>query len=104
MSAFFLKSLEWVTLKQNTYNWLLFLLPIGGADISFLYKKIGKNAIRGNNLVIEQANGQNEGIPLTLIGTLATHLFGGSAGREGTAVQMDGAVDVYIFIWKSCSL
>lgn len=101
LSAFFLKSLEWVTLKQNTYSWLLFLLPIGGAVISFLYKKIGKNAIRGNNLVIEQANGENEEIPLilvplTLTGTLVTHLFGGSAGREGTAVQMGGAVAEFI--------
>ncbi len=52
-----------------------------------------KNASRGNNLVIEQGNGGEEDIPLrliplTLFGTITTHLFGGSVGREGTAVQM----------------
>ena len=97
VSAFFLISLDWVTQLQTTYTWLLYLLPFGGALISFLYKKVGKNAIRGNNLVIEQANGNEENIPLrlvplTLFGTLTTHLLGGSAGREGTAVQMGGAL------------
>lgn len=97
ISAFFLLSLDWVTQQQTTYTWLLYLLPFGGALISFLYQSVGKNAIRGNNLVIEQANGNKENIPLrlvplTLFGTLTTHLLGGSAGREGTAVQMGGAL------------
>jgi H+/Cl- antiporter ClcA len=97
LSAFFLVSLDFVTIKQTDYRWLLFLLPFGGAFISFLYKRFGNNAIKGNNLIIEQANGEEENIPLrlvplTLFGTLVTHLFGGSAGREGTAVQMGGAV------------
>lgn len=97
LSAFFLVSLDFVTIKQTDYKWLLFLLPFGGAFISFLYKRFGNNAIKGNNLIIEQGNGEEENIPLrlvplTLFGTLVTHLFGGSAGREGTAVQMGGAV------------
>lgn len=97
-SAFFLTSLNWVTETRFVHPWLLYLLPIAGAGISFFYWKFGKNAGKGNNLVIEQANGENEEaiplrmIPLVLIGTLATHLFGGSAGREGTAVQMGGAL------------
>lgn len=81
--CFFLKSLEKVTALQVHYSWLLFLLPLAGAFISYLYKDFGKNAHKGNNLVIEQAIGGEEKIPLrliplTLIGTLATHLFGGS--------------------------
>lgn len=97
LSAFFLKSLDSVTQIRLNQPWLLFLLPISGAVFASLYKKYGGNAIRGNNLVIDQANGEQENIPLrliplTLFGTITTHLFGGSVGREGTAVQMGGTV------------
>ncbi len=101
ISAFFLVSLNFVTVIQNNYKWLLFLLPFGGALVSYFYKRFGKNAIKGNNLVIEQANGKEENVPLRMVplalsGTLITHLFGGSAGREGTAVQMGGAIAEFI--------
>lgn len=97
LSAFFLKSLDLVTTTRLNHTWLLFLLPFSGAVFAFLYKKYGGNAVRGNNLVIDQANGGAENIPLrliplTLFGTITTHLFGGSVGREGTAVQMGGTV------------
>ncbi|EOH92289.1 voltage-gated chloride channel family protein [Enterococcus haemoperoxidus ATCC BAA-382] len=97
LSAFFLKSLDVVTQIRLDNPWLLFILPFSGAAFAFLYKKYGGNAIRGNNLVIDQANGEQENIPLrliplTLFGTITTHLFGGSVGREGTAVQMGGTV------------
>ena len=97
VTAFFLTSLNWVSTQQLNYSWLLFLLPFGGALISYLYKNFGENAILGNNLVIDQANGDNTPIPLrltplTLFGTLTTHLLGGSAGREGTSVQMGGSI------------
>ncbi|OJG27768.1 voltage-gated chloride channel family protein [Enterococcus caccae] len=96
LSAFFLKSLDTVTEIRLDNPELLLLLPISGASFAFLYKKYGGSAIRGNNLVIDQANGKQENIPLrliplTLFGTITTHLFGGSVGREGTAVQMGGA-------------
>lgn len=95
-SALFLVSLEWATQTREAYSWLLFLLPIGGMLVSFLYWKYGLNSAKGNNLIIEQAHGAEESIPfrmapLVLFGTIVTHLFGGSAGREGTAVQMGGA-------------
>lgn len=59
--------------------------------------RYGKNSAKGNNLIIEQIQDGNETIPLrmaplVLFGTLVTHLFGGSAGREGTAVQMGGSL------------
>ncbi len=100
LAAFFLICLSIVTETRMTHPWLLYLLPIGGSAISWLYWKFGSNAIRGNNLVIQEARGAEKEmetipkrlIPLTLFGTLVTHLFGGSAGREGTAVQMGGAV------------
>ncbi len=97
LSYFFLTSLQFVTQIRSGSPWLLLGLPVVGFIFSFLYVRFGKNAIGGNNLVIRQANGGNEKIPLrliplTLFGTLATHLFGGSVGREGTAVQMGGSV------------
>lgn len=97
LSAFFLTSLTWVTTTRLAHSWLLFLLPVSGAVFAALYARYGKNASRGNNLVIEQGNGGTENIPLrliplTLFGTITTHLFGGSVGREGTAVQMGGAL------------
>ncbi|MCV9887247.1 voltage-gated chloride channel family protein [Metabacillus halosaccharovorans] len=95
-SAFFLVSLKWAAETRETYSWFLFLLPFGGMLVSFLYWKYGLNSAKGNNLLIEQAHGAKESIPfrmapLVLFGTIVTHLFGGSAGREGTAVQMGGA-------------
>ncbi|MDQ0194378.1 H+/Cl- antiporter ClcA [Paenibacillus wynnii] len=96
-SAFFLISLEHVTDVRIEHPWLLYLLPAGGALVSYLYLKFGKNSAKGNNLILEQINNGNETIPLrmaplVLFGTLITHLFGGSAGREGTAVQMGGSL------------
>ena len=96
-SALFLASLAWVTAYRETHLKLLFLLPIGGAAIVLLYRKAGKEAERGSNLLLERIHDPGERVPLrmaplVLIGTLATHLFGGSVGREGTAVQMGGAL------------
>lgn len=96
-SALFLKSLDAVTNLRLEHSWLLFLLPAGGALVSYLYWKFGKNSSKGNNLILEQINDGQETIPLrmaplVLFGTLVTHLFGGSAGREGTAVQMGGSL------------
>ncbi len=96
-SALFLKSLDAVTNLRLDHPWLLFLLPVGGALVSYLYWKFGKNSSKGNNLILEQISDGQESIPLrmaplVLFGTLVTHLFGGSAGREGTAVQMGGSL------------
>lgn len=96
-SALFLYSLEWVTEVRLEHAWLLFLLPFGGVLVSYLYMKYGLNSSKGNNLILETVQGGNDSIPLrmaplVLLGTLTTHLFGGSAGREGTAVQMGGSL------------
>ncbi len=96
-SAFFLVSLDWVTNFRETHPWLIFLLPIGGFFIGWLYHTIGKSVEAGNNLLLEEIHDPKNIIPLrmaflVLLGTLATHFFGGSAGREGTAVQMGGSL------------
>ncbi|MBF8808307.1 MAG: voltage-gated chloride channel family protein [Enterococcus lacertideformus] len=97
LSAFFLNSLTLVTNVRLENPWLLSFLPLSGGIFAFLYHSYGKNSARGNDLVIDQGNGGEEKIPLrliplTLFGTITTHLFGGSVGREGTAVQMGGAL------------
>lgn len=96
-SAFFLVALEWVTQYREHNNWIIWLLPIGGLIIGFCYHYWGKDVVKGNNLLLEEYENPQKIIPLkmaplVLIGTLITHLFGGSAGREGTAVQMGGAI------------
>ncbi|PZD96214.1 voltage-gated chloride channel protein [Paenibacillus sambharensis] len=96
-SALFLSSLDLVTSTRTANPWLLWLLPLGGAVISYLYMQYGKDSAQGNNLILSQIHGTSGTIPLrmaplVLLGTLTTHLFGGSAGREGTAVQMGGSL------------
>lgn len=100
-SAIFLLSLDYVTITRLEHPWLLYLLPLGGALVSLLYWKFGKNSAKGNNLILEQIHDGKETIPLrmaplVLFGTLVTHLFGGSAGREGTAVQMGGSLSEWL--------
>jgi H+/Cl- antiporter ClcA len=96
-SAFFLWSLDALTRVRFDHPWLLWLLPVGGMAIVWMYQRFGKSAGAGNNLIIDEIHQPGAGVPrrmapLILIGTLATHLFGGSAGREGTAVQMGGSI------------
>ncbi|MGC5326257.1 voltage-gated chloride channel family protein [Brevibacillus sp. SYSU BS000544] len=100
-SALFLASLDWATNTRTSHSWLLWLLPVGGAVVSYFYLKFGKNSSKGNNLILEQIHEGNGTIPfrmapLVLFGTIVTHLFGGSAGREGTAVQMGGSFSEWI--------
>jgi H+/Cl- antiporter ClcA len=96
-SAFFLVSLEWVTQFRESNNWIIWLLPIGGLGIGFLYHFYGSEVVKGNNVLLEEYENPQKTIPLKMapmvfVSTLITHLFGGSAGREGTAVQMSGAI------------
>jgi len=95
--AFFLWSLDIVTQTRFEHPWLLYLLPLAGVLIGYIYHRWGKAVEGGNNLIMEQIHEPGGGVParmapLVLLGTLVTHLFGGSAGREGTAVQMGGSI------------
>ena len=96
-SAFFLWALDAVTRVRFDKPWLLYLLPVAGLGIGLLYHLYGKSAVAGNNLIIDEIHRPAGGVParmapLVLAGTLITHLFGGSAGREGTAIQMGGSI------------
>lgn len=95
--ALFLKALDWATSTRWEQPWLLFLLPLAGLVIGLVYQTIGKSTDSGNSLIVEQIHEPGGGVPwrmapLILLSTVITHLFGGSAGREGTAVQMGGSI------------
>ncbi|MEZ7500635.1 voltage-gated chloride channel family protein [Flavobacterium sp. Arc3] len=96
-SAFLLVALEWAAQYRGQHNWIIWLLPIGGLVIGLGYHYYGQEAVKGNNLLLEEYETPKKRIPLimaplVLVGTIITHFFGGSAGREGTAVQMGGAI------------
>ncbi|HLP05631.1 MAG TPA: chloride channel protein, partial [Paludibacter sp.] len=98
--ALFLWLLEKATEFRFAHGWLLYFLPLVGVIIVALYKFKGKNSEAGNNLVMDEIHKPGGGIPFrmapfVLFSTVATHLFGGSAGREGTAVQIGGSVSNY---------
>lgn len=95
--ALFLWSLDLVTHFRFENPWLFWLLPVAGALIGAMYWRLGKSVEAGNNLIVDEIHEPGGGVPLrmaplVLIGTIVTHLFGGSAGREGTAVQMGGSL------------
>lgn len=95
--ALFLWALDVATKIRWENEWLLFLLPVVGVVIVALYRFKGKNAEAGNNLIVDEIHKPGGGIPFRMapfiiITTVATHLFGGSAGREGTAVQIGGSI------------
>ena len=95
--SFFLKSLQLATSIRKANPIIISLLPFGGALVSYLYLKYGKDSSKGNNLIIERINKGEADIPfrmapLVFFGTFITHLFGGSAGREGTGVQIGASI------------
>ena len=96
-SAGFLISLDWVTNYRESHLWIIMFLPLVGFVMSWVYDKYGKITAQGNNLLIDTIHDGGERIPfrmapLVYLGTILTHFFGGSAGREGTALQMAGAI------------
>ena len=97
LCALFLWSLDLATKVRWASPSLLWWLPLAGVAIAMVYHLFGKSAEKGNNLIVEEIHEPGGGVPLKmtpliLLSTLATHLFGGSAGREGTAIQMGGSV------------
>jgi H+/Cl- antiporter ClcA len=96
-SALFLTALTWATQAREFNPWTLWLLPLAGLSIGVLYQRWGSGAERGNNLILDNIHETEQRLPLrmapfVLVSTVVTHLFGGSAGREGTAVQMGGSL------------
>lgn len=96
-SALFLLALDWATQTRTQQPWLIWLLPLAGFAVGWVYLRFGQQVERGNNLLIDEIHDPKQVVPLRMAplilgGTVVSHLFGASVGREGTAVQMGGAL------------
>ncbi len=96
-SALFLVTLDLATETRIAHSYLIYFLPLGGLLVGLLYHYFGRGVEGGNNLLLDQIHEPSSGVPaklapLILVTTVLTHLVGGSAGREGTAVQMGGSL------------
>lgn len=92
----FAKCVVWATGFRSGNGWTLYLMPFAGLVIVFLYRLLGEEKNRGTNMVIESISSHEEVTPATapliFISTVLTHLTGGSAGREGAALQLGGSI------------
>lgn len=84
---------------RQQHPWILWLLPVAGIVIVAVYKLTGTEGLKTDNII--NAVHQGEKLPVLLLpviftGTILTHLFGGSAGREGAALQMGGTIGQWI--------
>jgi H+/Cl- antiporter ClcA len=100
-SALFLGLLERATAFRERHEVIVYTLPLAGLVIGWLYERFGQPIKAGNNLVIDTIHDEGPEIPvrmapMVLIGTVLTHVFGGSAGREGTAVQMGASLTDWV--------
>ncbi len=96
-SALFLWLLDHATALREAHRWLTFLLPVAGAGMGWFLGRWGQATRAGTSLVIDTIHDDGPELPLrmaptVLVGTVLTHLFGGSAGREGTAVQVGASL------------
>jgi H+/Cl- antiporter ClcA len=96
-SAGFLESLAWATRTREAHPWLVLGLPLAGFAVGLAYHYGGGSSSEGNNLIIDEIHDPQAWVPrrmapMVFLGTVVTHLFGGSAGREGTAIQMSGSL------------
>jgi H+/Cl- antiporter ClcA len=106
-SAIFLHALDFATRFRAAHEAIVYALPVAGLVVGALYDRFGRSIKGGNNLVIDTVHDDSAQLPLrmgpmVLVGTVLTHLFGGSAGREGTAVQMGASLaDLIAHRWKA---
>ena len=95
LGAGFHHALHFVTHLRVEHNWLIFLLPVGGLVSVGIYTLFRQRSNRGTNQIIDAVLDGEEVSPLVaptiFLATATTHLFGGSAGREGAALQLGGA-------------
>lgn len=102
IGTLFHKSVEYVTELRGEFPWLLFLLPVFGLLINGIYKLFHTHG-QNTNDIIKAVNAGTEIdialLPSIFLSTILTHLGGGSAGREGAALQMGGAVGFHVGKW-----
>ena len=92
-AAAFLILLDWTTQARLEHQKIIWLLPFAGLFLGWIYHRFGREVDAGSNLILDEIHDPKNIIPfkmapLVFLATIITHLFGGSVGREGTAVQM----------------
>ena len=102
ISSLFARALKFVTNCRAENTWIFFLLPVSGLVIVFLYQKFGRED-GGTNQVLSTIRSQDDvpfrSAPLIFVSTILTHLVGGSAGREGAAIQLGGSIGNQLGSW-----
>lgn len=95
------RSITIVTEFRNTHGWMLYLLPVAGLLIVAMYRMDPYKT--GTNMVLEGIHSNTyvplRMAPLIVIATVLTHAFGGSAGREGAALQLGGSIGGTLGKW-----
>lgn len=98
----FARVLKFVTNYRTEHFWIFFLLPVSGLIIVFLYQKFGQED-GGTNQVLSTIRSQDDvpfrSAPLIFVSTILTHFAGGSAGREGAAIQLGGSIGNQLGSW-----
>jgi H+/Cl- antiporter ClcA len=99
VGSLFHKSVEAATEIRTGHDWMIWLLPVGGICIAALYRLFQMCGIGTNQLIDSIRTDRDVPIamaPLIFVSTVITHLFGGSAGREGAALQLGGSISYFI--------
>lgn len=98
--AFFGHVVLWASALFRANSWFLYLLPAAGLLIVMIYHLLGEDKSRGTNTVLEAVYSETEisiGMaPSVFLGSVLTHVCGGSSGREGAALQMGGSIGSFI--------
>jgi H+/Cl- antiporter ClcA len=107
-AALFLLSLDYVTQLRINEEWVIFALPLVGFLFGFSYLHASAGITAGNTLLFHAFEDAKVKVswlmaPFIFFGTLITHLFGGSAGREGTAVQMGASMAIQLTRLYTCT-
>ena len=101
----FVYAIQWVTAFRTGHWWTVLTLPAGGLLIVWLYRISHDQNDKGTNMVLASLRAETElpmqMAPLIFISTVVTHFCGGSAGREGAALQLAA---VWAVCWDGCSV
>ena len=101
-SSVFAICIRWVTAFRADNKWMFLLLPVAGLIIVFMYQRLDKND-GGTNQVLSTIRSKDDvplkSAPLIFLSTVLTHLTGGSAGREGAAIQLGGSIANQLGRW-----
>lgn len=100
VAVVFHKGIDLATALRGQFPWIIWLLPLGGMAIVLLYRVCGMEKDRGTNLVLVAMRDAEpmrlRTAPLIFVSTILTHLVGGSAGREGAALQLGGSLSAWV--------